>query len=125
MERCPNCGREMLETINSQRELIITLLRGASGRNIDFCGCSPNQRGNCIFWKANDITEDEAEDMGDIEHKVWLVHNKPEMGDCRSLDYGYYVNPEGRIICEACGDFYDITEDVAEYFPEIKRRHDG
>ena len=58
----------------------------------------------------NDITEKEAYKMGKIYHKVWLIHNAPDMGDCRELNY-YYEFKDGKIYCQDI----DITDNVDEY----------
>jgi hypothetical protein len=56
----------------------------------------------------------------EIVCKVWLMHNLPEMRDCRQLNYGYKFI-DNKIICSE-GDT-DITNDVNEY-DYWKLRHD-
>jgi len=86
---CPRCGRERL-----------------------VCACPPNAP-TLTFWKGNDLSEDEARAKGDLAHRTWLVHHLPNMRDCRRFNYGYAVVND-RVICEACGDFFDITDEVVE-----------
>ncbi len=111
--KCPNCG---LEKEVSMRDMIFALLVEAGAKsNMDFrrCDCRPNLSPP-EYWKANDLSEEEVENMGELAHKVWKIHNLPEMRDCRTLNYGYHITSDDRIICEADGDFVDITDEVLE-----------
>ena len=111
--RCSNCG---LEKEVTTQDLILAMMVefGGARTNADFrrCRCSPNVKPP-HYWKANEITEEEAEEMGEIEYKVWRLHHSPPMRDCVTLDYGYRVK-NGKVIVEAQGEYYDITEEVLE-----------
>jgi len=107
---CPNCGKKADITT---RDIIFALVEEC-GAGINpkskFCSCPPNLP-KPDFVSGNSLTETQAEKMGDIWFSIWKSHNLPEMRDCRDLDYSYAV-VNGRIICKATGDYYDVTEDI-------------
>lgn len=113
--KCANCGRE--KEISAQDLIFAAMVEfGGVGTNIDFrrCNCAKNIA--CPkYWKANELTEDDARDKGELEYKIWKFHHSPRMRDCVTLDYGYHINKNGRIICDAQGDFVDITDEINEW----------
>lgn len=114
---CPNCGKKDVEEINISREMMFALLADAgckTNHKFEYCNCTEEERKQVKFWKANRISKKKAEKLTDLEYRTWLVHRLPEMGDCVRFDYAYYVNPDGRIICKAFNDYYDITEEVLD-----------
>ncbi|MBU3896084.1 hypothetical protein KKG36_02115, partial [Patescibacteria group bacterium] len=99
--KCANCGREKEVTT---RDLIFALMvdLGGARTNFDFKRCScPKGIKIPVYWKANDITEEEAEEMGELELKTWKLHHTPRMRDCVTLNYGYFVTKDGKVICES------------------------
>jgi hypothetical protein len=119
--KCPCCG---LEKEVTARDLLLALMVDCGAKtNADFrrCVCKDGVP-LPTYWKANDITEHEAEEMGELEHLTWRIHNAPDMGDCRYFNYGYHITNENRIICNTSeGEYYDITDDVLNYrFKEAK-----
>lgn len=111
--KCPHCG---LEKEVTTRDLIFALMSDLGAiTNIDFrrCSCRPDIKPP-VYWKGNDITEEEAEEMGELEYLTWKAHHSKGMGDCRSLNYGYHVTKDGKIICKDGCSFTDITDEIIE-----------
>ena len=106
---CPNCGKK--RGIQNQRELIIDFLGAITGKLTSYCRCPPDIR-KPEFWKANDLTEKQALEKSELAWSVWRMHHRPDMKDCVDLNYGYHITNDQRVICEATGDYYDITNDV-------------
>lgn len=88
---CPNCGKK--QEVSTQ-----------------FCSC-PVGLPKPHFISGNWLTKSRAEKMGDIWFRIWHTHNLPEMRACRDLKYRYAV-VGNRVVCEAMGDYYDITESI-------------
>ncbi len=112
--KCPNCGREREVTT---RDFIFALMvdLGGARTNMDFTRCScPKDIKPPTYWKANNLTEEEVREMGELEYKIWKIHHSPKMRDCVILDYAYHITNNGRVICDAQGDLVDITEDIIE-----------
>ena len=108
-KNCPNCGKK--KRIESQRELIIDFLAAITGRPEEYCKCASDSP-KPEFWKANDLTEEQALRRGELAWRVWRMHHRPDMKDCVDLNYGYHITKDQRVICEATGDYYDITNDM-------------
>jgi len=107
---CPRCGKKRTVT---KQDLLIGLLVECGARTshkFDYCCCSkdvPVPK----FISGNWLTQSRAEQKGNLWGDIWHTHNLPEMRDCRDLNYKYAV-VNNRIICEATGDYYDITDEV-------------
>jgi hypothetical protein len=107
---CPNCGKKQDV---SMRDVWLALMQECGARvspKPQYCSCPPNLS-KPRFISGNWLTEDRATQRGDVWVKIWRVHNLPEMRDCRDLNYRYAIVGD-KIICEATGDYYDITEDI-------------
>ena len=109
---CPRCGKK---NEVSTRDIIFALMQECGARvspKPQFCSCLPNLP-KPHFISGNWLTENRAGKKGDTWLQIWLTHNLPQMLDCRDLNYKYAV-VNGRVICEATGDYYDVTEDILE-----------
>jgi len=107
---CPRCGKQKEIT---QQDILLALLEefGAkTNHKFNYCHC-PSGSDLPKFVSGNWLTQSRAERKGDIWVSIWKSHNLPKMKDCRDLNYKYAVVDE-RIICKACGDYYDITSEV-------------
>lgn len=112
MNRCPRCG--LKEFSGNKKEVLIDLLSTVCGKSVYYCTCPSSEKKKPKFRKANRYTEKRAKEIGGLFFKVWFLHNQPNMGDCRDLNYGYYITPENRVICDQ-GNI-DITDEVIERF---------
>ena len=121
MERCPRCG--LKEFSDNKREILIDLLSTVTGKNVYYCTCPPSEKQKPKFWKANKVSGAKAREMGGLAFKVWWLHFCPDMGDCRDLNYGYYITPENRVICDE-GNI-DITDEVIERFEREYEKNQG
>jgi hypothetical protein len=109
---CPNCGKKSEVTT---RDFIFALMQECGARispKPQFCSCLSNLP-KPHFISGNWLTEDRATKKGDIWFRIWQMHNLPEMRDCRTLGYRYAVVGD-RVICEATGDYYDVTGSILE-----------
>ncbi len=107
---CPRCGKKVISQL-SQREIILDLIKFiAQGVEPNYCNCSPDAP-IPEFWRANEITEEQAKEKGHLAWLAWRTHHLPQMKDCRDLDYSYAI-VDGRVICKAEGSYYDITDEV-------------
>ena len=112
---CPNCGHKIVTDNNFKIEFLLAMLHdlGARTNNDGYCSCSEAERLKAVFWKGNEMTEEKAREIGDLAYKTWKTHNEPDRADCRRFNYGYFVK-NGRVICEALGDYCDITDSIQE-----------
>lgn len=105
-KNCPNCGKPKNLTT---RDLLFDMVGAIAGtKNPQYCQCvdaSPPK-----FISGNWLTERRAKAKGVRWVDIWRTHNLPQMRDCRDLNYKYAIIG-GRIICEACSDYYDVTEE--------------
>jgi len=107
---CPRCGKKQGVTA---RDLIFALMQECGARvspKPQFCSC-PVGLSKPHFISGNWLTKSRAGEMGDIWFRIWHTHNLPQMRDCKELNYRYAVVGD-RVICEATGDYYDVTESI-------------
>jgi len=83
----------------------------------EYCHCKPEERekAETQYWFPNKMRGVDIWRLGKMAFRTFVTHRSPTMRDCVDLNYSYYVNDEGRVICYAVGDYYDITEDVMEH----------
>jgi len=70
----------------------------------------------------NRLSYEDILNFPEIVQKVWLIHNLPEMQDCRDLNY-FYIFKDNKIFCD--GEDIDITEEVESYnYWELKYKYE-
>ena len=109
---CSNCGKK--QGISS-RDITLALLvefGAKTNHSFNYCECKEGIKPP-KFVTGNWLTFDRAVKKGGIWVDIWRTHNLPEMRDGRDLNYKYAV-VNNRVICEAMGDYYDITNEVEE-----------
>jgi len=110
MTNCPNCGKKKEVSGKDMLLALFVEFGGRTNHSFDYCECekgiTPPQ-----FITGNWLTHDRAIRKGGIWVDIWHTHNLPKMRDCRDLNYKYAVVGE-RVICEALGDYYNITDEV-------------
>ena len=114
---CPNCGKQV--DIGMEDVCLALLVEAGCSvsHRFEYCHCKPEERekAETQYWFPNKMRGVDIWRLGKMAFRTFVTHRSPTMRDCVDLNYSYYVNDEGRVICYAVGDYYDITEDVMEH----------